>query len=404
MHTAAATRDINKYQRVLQKIISIGLLVFVNGFFCFPEISWVKSTFYLLVLAPGLVVLLIEARNFPFNDKFLLAFMALPFYLCLSHLWANDENITRGFFFFFKQVIFLFILVFCFWVAIKNNNKFLSILLISMLVTGSIFAFISITQHLFIYGNDFRLYSLKGFSTNDANKAAAMHAVHLTICIYFLSINIISKKSTSSIAFLILAIAIDGSLLILSFAKGPWLTITSSILIIVVSKIRQPLKIPFIITVGILITASISYFNIVDTLNNMTSYLIRVQLIRESILQMEGKYLYGLGLTYKLPVENTSLMHPHNIFIDSFRFGGLTGLALIILHAFSILWMQMTSIKRRFNCVLFLWFFTGVILLSLYGQQVLTRPGYIWFLYWIPAALTLSMHLYWRYPSLKTKN
>ncbi|TQV84237.1 hypothetical protein FKG94_06150 [Exilibacterium tricleocarpae] len=393
MHTAAKTNFAEKYRQAIYKTLCAGLLLFTNSFLVFPEVSWVKSTFYWLILFPCILLLPLEIRRFPFKSKAFLGFMALPVYLCISHLWASQDEITRGFLFFLKQIVFLFTLLFSLWVTIRQNRSFFLQLTSSLVVSGAFMAFISIAQHIFINGDVFVYKELMGFSTNDSNKAAAFHSVHLGLCCCFLFFNTALRKSINAKFLLTIAIALDVALIYLTQAKGPWLIIPIVCFVLVMYKSTISTRI-----ITSLIVASITaivtwYFKPIEILDGMFSYRIRVTLVKESISQMEGNFLYGLGLTYKLPVSDTGLTHSHNIFADSFRFGGIIALLLMIGQVLSIVWLQVSANDNLNSFMAFVWFFVGVGLLSLYGQQVLTRPGYIWFLYWIPASITIAGYL-----------
>ncbi len=394
---------INRYQLILTRIISFGLLVFVNGFFCFPEISWVKTSFYLLVLLPGIALLPLQLKNFPLKSRHLVLFMLLPLYLCLSHFWADAENITRDFFFFAKQVIFIFMLIFCFWVASKENKKFIVILLLSLVVTGSFFSFLSIVQYLYQYQGHLAA-PLMGFSLTDSNKMAALHTVHLSLCIYFLKFNAYPYKSTRKAWPLLVAIALDLALITLTQAKAIWFIIPVVTIALLTLRTTIYRKISIFSCITIISIAYILKFDAIATLQNLHSYIIRVELIKHAAGQIRDNYLFGLGLTYKLPIPLPSgtYSHPHNMIVDCLRFGGALGIILLLAQTFSVIQLSFLNRKNYLSIVLVLWYISGFTLLCLYGQQPLTRPGYIWFLLWIPSSILLSNHLI-RESSIKVK-
>ena len=198
MQATTLSAPIKRYSQVIYKIVPCGLIVFITGFFCLPEVSWVKTNFYLLVLLPSLILLPLELKKFPFKSPYLLLFIALPLYLSLSHLWADKEAITRDFSFFIKQVVFIFILVFSLWVAQREAPKFLKILILFLVVTGIIFSFVSIAHYLYTNNGNFN-QPLMGFSTNDSNKAGAFFTIHLGLCLYVLLFDLYPYKSKNAI-------------------------------------------------------------------------------------------------------------------------------------------------------------------------------------------------------------
>ncbi|WP_321391983.1 O-antigen ligase family protein [uncultured Desulfuromusa sp.] len=127
-----------------------------------------------------------------------------------------------------------------------------------------------------------------------------------------------------------------------------------------------------------------------------TSVQVRLELIRIAIEQMQGRYLFGIGLSHKFFLDNPLFKavnpHPHNIFIDCFRFGGVAGVFFLLVHLVVIFRLAINAMKTSKDAwILFLWFGCGLVLMAFYSQQPLTRPGgYIWFLYWIPAVLLFA--------------
>ncbi|MCG8329210.1 MAG: O-antigen ligase family protein [Chitinophagales bacterium] len=390
MNRNTFTSLIKHHLQKLYEVIRIGLIVFINGFFCFPEVSWVKSAFYILVLLPGLILLSIELKRFPFSDKFLLVFITLPVYLSLSHLWANEEYITRNFFFFFKQVIFIFILVFCFWAVIRVRKPFLLELLSTIVISGTAFAFISIIHHFLVAEERFFISALGGFSTGDSNKTAAYFTIHLALCCYFLIFNVQPFKSLTATYLITAAIILDIALILLTDAKAPWLIIPLIPLIFLLGKWK--VKHQLTIWVTLIATATLCFFGFysLESLLSERSVYARLDMWTDSISQIEDQFWQGLGLTYKLNLPNPEYtqLHSHNIFIDTIRFGGIIGLTFLVAQIYTIIRIN-TKEMKWFT----FWYIAGIFLLSLYGQQPLTRPGYIWFLYWIPGVIILSNYL-----------
>ena len=390
---------VDLYRKTLKKIIFIGLIVFINGFFFFPEISGAKTTFYLLILLPGILLLPLEIRDFPFRNPVTIAFMALSCYLCISYFWSNSEDSSRSFFFFLKQVIFIFVLLFCCFIASKDQKNFLTILLVSMVVIGSIFASASIAEYYFILSNHTGGPTpfLMGFSLNDSNKSSMIYTIHLAICTYFLLIDSPPYKTKTASFLLIVSIIIDLYLIVLTQSKASWLVIPIIPIFFLMkrNKIkRQPII--WTITLTIVTIASIQ-FELVAKLAKLSSFTVRIELIHESILQMDGNYVTGIGLQYKQYIyeasRNRTQLHPHNLIVDIFRFGGAIGLTLFIIQFFAVYKSYRKLPERKKFSVVIFWYVTGTILLSFYGQQPLTRPGYIWFLYWIPSCIVIASYL-----------
>lgn len=381
-----------RYRLFFVNVTSTGLILFTCGFFLFPGIPGVKVVFYLLILFPAIALLPIEWRNFPFKSGPFLLYMIVPLYLCLSHLWADEENITRNFLFFAKQVFFVYALLFGFWIAFKNNKDFLNILLIYMVVTGTIFAFVSLLQYLHTHNGSINS-QLMGFSTSDSNKAGAFFTIHLALCAYFLVIDAPPHKSKKAYFLIIVACILDIILIILTKTKATWLIIPLIPIFVVSLRVNQK-KLLITCISSIFIVVVIYWQNeILTLLQNMRSFKERIFILKQTIGQLDSirEYIFGLGLVYKLHVPPT--IHPHNVFADTFRFGGIIGLLLLVTQISVVTRAFFLNKKEKHLIIILFWLLAGIILLSLYGQQPLTRPGYIWFLYWAPASIILASYL-----------
>ena len=107
--------------------------------------------------------------------------------------------------------------------------------------------------------------------------------------------------------------------------------------------------------------------------------------------------VFGIGLSYKLPVQlsgiGVTLVHPHNIFTDTLRFGGIIGYFLLIQHFLVVgfVFIKNYNLAGK-NLFLLVWAISGLMAATFYGQQPFVRPGsYVWFFYWMPITLLYAL-------------
>lgn len=383
----------SKVEAFFKNLVSFGLYIFLCGVYVFTDGSDVTRVFYVSVLLPSLVLVCFYFRVFPFKNLIFLIFLVFPLYLSISFLWADGECITKNFIFHLRNFFCTFLYFFALWIAIKKDRKFTQKLLWVLFISG----FFSSLVSLFVYFQEYGLESnvaLMDPFTDNPNKAGAIFSIHFCLVLYQLR-NIFFEKGHILNVLLSIALIADLIVVFLTQAWIPWLVICAFIVWIILKE--QKMRVWVVVISFLLLCSFAGFFLNFDNIKNMTRVDVRAQLIEKAIEQMDGRYLIGIGLRYKFPLEINSVKgvhpHPHNIFIDVFRFGGVIGLLFMLLQCGSFLYSGLKSaqIDDNLSFVLF-WFLAGFLLMSFYSQQPLTRPGgYIWFLYWMPGTI-LAVH------------
>jgi len=350
--------------------------------------------FYLFVLLPSLLLLPGAIRKFRFNDKYYILFMLFPIYLCVSFLWAADENIQRDFLFHLRNLFCVFLYVIGLWLIMGRKRRFVRNLLIFLFFTGYFTSVVSLVNYFYLYGLTVKNV-MEGYFIDNSNKIGSIYSIHVCLSIFFLFFPHKFIEINKAYILPATAIILSCSVIFLSQAVIPWLIIAVFIVGMLIKKWHwfKILSLFFvIISVGL---GLLYYFDLFESLIGMTRVQARIHLVRQAIEQMDGHYLFGIGLVYKLPLINLFgngiNPHPHNIFVDCFRFGGLVGLTLVLGQFFLLIKIGVRLAKDsvEYGFILF-WFIAGVIVLSFYGQQPLIRPGgYLWFFYWTPGLLLL---------------
>ncbi len=314
----------------------------------------------------------------------------------ISHFWAPIENVTRDWFFFFKQWICFLLFLLSVFVVLKAKNKFISDVMYYLLVVGFVSGVVSLFQHLCIEKNTLAV-PIKGFSIVDIDKVGAIHSIHVGFCFAALSASLAKLKNRRLWSmFLVLAIIIDFIIIFLTQALGGWVIIIAAALMCVLAIFQDNLLGFILVGVSLLILGLILFYqDIIEWYNVDYNYNVRVRIksVVSVIHQWHEHKLVGVGLTYKLPLpivdSEKILIHPHNMVTDTLRFGGLVGFLLLGLHV-SVAVIKNFSSTLAFveNRFLMVWLVCGLLASTLYGQQPYVRPGsYMWVFYWIPVTL-----------------
>ncbi len=394
--TASSMNTKEKTLEFLSKIIAFGLLLFYSGIYIFPDGGDMNRVFYAFVMLPMLYVIFTFNKEF-FADKYFWLLMLLPIYLTASHFWADEENIIRSNFFHIKKVIYIFFFLSAVFYSVKKWPNFLRLLFQTLFIVGFLSAVTSIacfiSEKCGIHGG-----RLSGFSVQDINKAGAIYTLQMGLSAFFLVYGFFKEKKNSATVYIILLLGffVSGYAVVLAKTHATWFMLIITLFLILIPKWTTKIAC-LLIFIFLLSGILFYYFNAHAILMQDASYRIRLDLAYVSLVSLQDNILFGLGLTHKLPFveqgviygSSYSLPHPHNIFIDVLRFGGVVGFLVLVFNVFFLTVSGVISTNKHIVIKFCLaWFVAGVAIMTVYAQQPITRPGgYVWFLYWMPIAI-----------------
>jgi O-antigen ligase len=116
---------------------------------------------------------------------------------------------------------------------------------------------------------------------------------------------------------------------------------------------------------------------------------------------LSGNWLLGAGMqaTIDLRIPPNEFAHPHSLYLSTLYYGGLIGLALLILLIGRLLWVLVRvadPILRTQTLPLLLF---GLTTLLFDGNRLIEKVDFLWLCFWLPIALTL--HAESRYNSIR---
>lgn len=385
---------LDAYKKILLNVIYFGLFIFAGGIYIFPNDSGTQQVFYLLIVSPFLLLFPFVIRELPWKNKFFYIYMVFPLYMILSHSWAPEENVQRGWLFFLRQLICFFVFITSLAIVYKGKPNLIWQLLSFLLVVGGVSVVVSIAQHAYIHGAKFFGYPLYGFSIVDIDKMGAISTIHYAMCLTLLAKALKSPRNWLFMSFLIFMLLVDMTAVYLTKTLGNWIIIALVPFAIVIFSLKNK-QISVIcgvsLTFGMLVALMTGMF---DAIFEVASVNTRIDAAVSAYFQWSEAGVFGLGLTYKMPIElleaDKFLVHPHNMFTDTLRFGGVIAMLLLFIHFLtSAIWCWLKLSSNNINhLLLVIWLVTGIIAATFYGQQPYVRPGsYMWFFYWMPLTL-----------------
>ncbi len=374
----------------------VGIFAITAGFFVFPSNGGIQSSFYSLVALPTLMILL-SKPNVEVYGRWLVLFLSLPMFLALSSFWSDPTIATtyRGPGFFFKLVANLALLYLAVGYVVQTFPRFEQYWLLILAWLAGLSALVGMADYIIEYHRAIpdTWPRFKGIVWGgDTNRVAAFYTVGFLACIYSAYFHSGWRRVLSALCALppVLVIALAQS-------KVPFLVVVATlVLLVVVRTATRDWR--WTATGGILlITLGVWLALGTNTFTRVYSFFIRWELWQAAIAGLDGKWLLGTGLNYRvdLTAGGTVFGQPHNFLVDTLRFAGVVGVVLLLTQMVATLALLAKSIKH----LPIMWFYGGWFLSGMgtalvEAQQPLIRPSYVWFLYWLPTLFIWQCYLF----------
>lgn len=111
---------------------------------------------------------------------------------------------------------------------------------------------------------------------------------------------------------------------------------------------------------------------------------------------LDGNWLLGMGYldSGELTLENgIEVLHPHSLYVASLFYGGIIGLALLLLtisYALMTLWRSKHSVTKAIALPMLSY---ALVVLIVDGDKIIEKINHIWIIFWLPIALAISLNL-----------
>jgi len=378
-------------------ILLIGFFLITGGFYFFKDYGGVARSFYVLFMLPTIICLpYCFDKKFFFSKEMLIFFVPIA-YLALSTLWVSEEykSEARSVLYWAKPSLFLLFLFVGIKIILERYRNVEEYLFKFLVVVALITAIISLYQYIPEAYSKNHWPRMAGMSLRgDINVTAALYGMAVVFSVYGL---LVWNKRW---AFMIIcAILFSISIVLLSRSKVPlFYLIVSFIAFVGISFKGKGFSLAKLIIIIALLSVAIgfyAYFGRVPFIERLNSYSVRFELWLNAIEQMKGVWWFGHGVGSDINLIYSGreyASHSHNILIDTLRYGGLLGLILVLAQVIAVVFSGFWLAKKKVSYLLVLcWYVLGILFLLTNGQQLLVKPHHIWFYYWLPAALLLSI-------------
>jgi len=382
-------RDV--FLRACYNTQAVLLFGFIAAFGLLPNNSKLSTYFYIGVLFPALLLFCNRRWRKHFVDvKVLLPVFALPIMLALSNLWTSAA-VDYEPWFYFKQVLFLFFFFFSVFVCV--HHRWFTGLILGSLVLVS--ANINAAYNFYCYFQETRTVGFEGYTLlANPNPLGTYHALAFVVAAY-----LFSQASSIRLRFLLALLSVlPVSVVVLTDAKLPLLSLPFAVLFLLDRSLFTPLRVYLFTVTSLLLmmalcfapVALLQYFSASEDFQS--SFVLRAEIWREAFAVIAEQWLTGLGLARELPMSRWP--YSHNLFIEAFRVAGIAaGIAAFWLVYAVIGWGQRLAQGSQLGVLLLIWFLIGLWASMYYGSQPLLRPDDRWFLWWLPIALIVALRL-----------
>lgn len=371
------------------RLITLGWIIFVCGFYFFPTTSRLTTSFYVLLLLPALLILptLLHSRAYTLRT---LAVITVPtLYLAVTHLWSTAERFEP--FFFIKQSLFITLFTLATIKLFEIRPKLLLFTIKLVIAFGVANACYSLYQHM---ENDFHGRLLAINLSSNPNKNSAMHTIISVLCFAFAM-----ESKNLKVKALLLTLAIPSiTSVIFSESRGSLMTALAVMAAYFTLDKKHNLQHAVALTGSfffLFATAFVLCPEVYESLIDRANTRVRVKVWQQSIQAWQDSPFFGSGITRaKYQPVNDILLYPHshNLLLDTMRVGGVVGLALLVFQIASVTRGVATYYHRSLSVrITSCWFFTGLLLLMVYGRQPLSRPEPNWLMYWVPLVLLFAL-------------
>jgi O-antigen ligase len=370
---------IKTQELVKQHFLPVTVLLFIAGFFLAPTSKALNNFYYALVLTPALLCLKKEDYRWVFDFRLLRYLLVFAGYLCLTLLWSESNPEDK----FFKHLVYgIYVLGFVITIAMvaKYRQHWLALLADGLIGITAI--------HVLVAG--WSWYAVHPLTTRFAGMGRLDHSVQLAgvyaavaaICF----IKYLQSCHRLSTLYLLAAL-IDLVGILLTASRGPLLAL---LMVVVGASLLIRNRRAWLL----LIFTSISSFICLAVVPNLLHLLLRGASYRPEIWAKGWEKIceawffgHGIAASSELLISNNlKMLHYHNVFLNTWLYGGLVG---VLLLAALILATVRQGLKKPATLAWLGAFSAGLLCLLTDGNRLLISPSEIWLYFWLPFAMIM---------------
>ncbi len=378
----------DRYQKIVSLTLLIGLLCFLSGFFWQSSFSRLHTLYFLLVVLPSLLLIPVFIKEQLHHNPLFIMIVFFCLYSLLSLFWTADfqiDFIAK----YLKRVLTLLILFYAVYHTLLKYPDSEKIMFVLVMVSGFSLAIYSIVDHI---QNDLsgRLELWGGLS--DYISSASVYGVLFLLVsrAYLLEKN----KYVMFIYFLLALIFILE--MMMTQSRGPQLALLLStpLLFFFIKPVEFKRVYYPLIALALFVLALFVFSDIFDVIFARGFHLSYRDIIwQDSInLSLEKPFLgYGLGTVFEFFIPDYEMMvsHSHNIFLSTWLYTGVMGLALFVSIIVLAIKQCVLDKDQPYSFLAVILIF-GLLCLLTNGSYPISRANERWFIFWIPLAFMIA--------------
>ncbi|MEW6076580.1 MAG: O-antigen ligase family protein [Thermodesulfobacteriota bacterium] len=357
--------------------------LFVLLFFISTEQRWPRNFFYALMIPTFLISLRTENIRRLFSSSLWRITLILLVYLLLTMLWGENPGKERPIYFIRNAFYLLTFFILTMELTIRHS-RFPEKLFVLLAWVGAVTAFLSVLLFYRAAPLSDRLIFLADQLDNPVLGGILYGMIVLIVCFHILQ----APGGRPRWLYILFLAIIAGSML-MTQSRGPVAVLLATLVIggLITRNRRLLIALGCIIVIGAAVALSVKPYREMVTQRGM-SY--RVELAKNTIAMIQDDPVFGKGLTTDQRVmihEGRRLRHPHNVYLAMALYGGLTGLAILVLLLATALREGWKHYKKTGNITLpaLVLFAAGTIMAS--QDKLITTTHPLWFFFWLPIAI-----------------
>ncbi len=374
--------------------LTYSFILFLSGFFLFPDDHLHRQFFYLFVVLPFLLIIDISFIKTCFKSKIFLASLLFLTYYASSIVWTQNVEVTLENYYDTVRYFLLLIVFIMITIYLSNKDKyFINKVIFWLSMSAAISAILSL---IIFYNSHVITERVTGFNHYlRYTIIASTYFGFICICTIYAAIH--SKMVWQKFIFYIIT-SIVLTFMLLSQSRGPLLSLIFALFLGLILDKRYKtvgIEIAFIIICFILMK-----FSEIDINNYIYRGTIdyRFAIWQETLERIFKSLCFGEGFLTNLKINalNRLWCHPHNIFLIILLKSGIIGILLF----FNCLIISIIIAIRYFNRSKDFLFIILIIFSILASSSdliiLLGIPRKSWIIFWFPVAMLSAKELQMR--------
>lgn len=361
-------------------------IIFLSGFFFFPDDHLHRHFFYFFVLIPFLFELDLTFIKNCFKSKVFIISLIFLIYFGISILWTQKKVITIEEYY---DTLRYFLLLVAFFMMImyldKKNENFFYQIVLWMSIFASISAIISTI--LFYHSHVFPTDRVNGFNYYlKYTVIAATYFAFIAVGTIYLALK--ERIYWKKICFLFITLIIL-IFVLLTQSRGPLLALIIAILTgLALEKRWKLICLVFLLAIGWLAVVNFSDIGIQNYIFR-GSIPFRFAIWKATFLRILNSPWFGEGYLTNIEINalNQLWTHPHNIILFVLLKSGIIGIILFFILVIISFIKAFRYFTHSTN-----WIFLSLLLFTVLASssdnmRLLYKPVVSWIIFWFPVAM-----------------